>query len=211
MAQFFTIHSDNPHSRLIKQAVSIVRNGGVIVYPTDSCYALGCQIGNKAAMTRIRTIRQVGDRHHLTLVCRNLAEISLYAKVDNAQYRLLKANTPGSYTFILQATREVPRRLQHPKRNTIGLRIPEHPVALGLLEELDEPLLSSTLILPGDELPLNDAEAIRERLEHQVDLVMDAGSCGLDMTTVIDLTDETPVLVRTGKGAVEPFGIEHGY
>ena len=210
MAQFFTIHTENPHSRLIKQAVNIARNGGIIVYPTDSCYALGCQIGNKNAMSRIRAIRQVDEKHHFTLVCRNLAEISLYAKVDNAQYRLLKANTPGSYTFILQASKEVPRRLQHPKRYTIGLRIPDHPVALALLEEMDEPLLSSTLILPGDELPMNDAENIRGRLEHQVDLVMDAGSCGLEMTTVIDLTDDIPVLVRAGKGSLDPFGIEHG-
>jgi len=211
MAQFFIIHTDNPHSRLIKQAVNIVQNGGIIVYPTDSCYALGCQIGDKDAMTRIRTIRQVDDKHHFTLVCRNLAEISLYARVDNAQYRLLKANTPGSYTFILQASREVPRRLQHPKRNTIGLRIPDHPVALALLEELNEPLLSSTLILPDDEFPMNDAEEIRERLEHQVDLVMDAGSCGLEMTTVIDLTDEVPVLVRSGKGDLAPFGLSDGF
>lgn len=211
MAQYFSIHTENPHSRLIKQAVNIVHNGGVIVYPTDSSYALGCQIGDKTAMTRIRAIRQVDDKHHFTLVCRNLAEISLYARVDNTQYRLLKANTPGSYTFILQATREVPRRLQHPKRNTIGLRVPDHPVALALLEEMDEPLLSSTLIMPGDEFPLNDAEEIRERLEHQVDLVMDAGSCGLEMTTVIDLTDDVPALVRKGKGNLEPFGIEDGY
>ena len=211
MAQFFSIHTENPHSRLIKQAVNIVRKGGIIVYPTDSSYALGCQIGNKDAMSRIRTIRQVDEKHHFTLVCRNLAEISLYAKVDNTQYRLLKATTPGSYTFILEASREVPRRLQHPKRYTIGLRIPDHPVALALLEEMDEPLLSSTLILPGDELPMTDAEEIRERLEHQVDLVMDAGSCGLEMTSVIDLTDEVPVLVRKGKGDLDPFGIENGY
>lgn len=196
--------------RLIRQAVSIVHNGGVIVYPTDSCYALGCQLGDKSAMSRIRTIRQVDDRHHFTLVCRNLAEISTYAKVDNSQYRLLKATTPGSYTFILQASREVPRRLQHPKRNTIGLRIPDHPVVLALLEELNEPLLSSTLILPGDELPLNDAEEIRERLEHQVELVMDAGSCGIEMTTVIDLTSDVPELIRQGKGSLEPFGIAYG-
>ncbi|TXI20783.1 MAG: threonylcarbamoyl-AMP synthase [Nitrosomonas sp.] len=209
MAQFFSIHTDTPHLRLIKQAVTIVRNGGVIVYPTDSCYALGCHLGDKAAMARIRTIRQVDDRHHFTLVCRNLAEISTYAKVDNSQYRLLKATTPGSYTFILQATREVPRRMQHPKRNTIGLRIPDHPVVLALLEELDEPLLSSTLLLPGDEYPLNDAEAIRERLEHQVELVMDAGSCGIEMTTVIDLTADTPELIRLGKGSIEPFGINY--
>ncbi len=210
MAQFFTIHTDTPHLRLIKQAVAIVRNGGIIVYPTDSCYALGCHLGDKDAMTRIRTIRQVDERHHFTLVCRNLAEISTYAKVDNSQYRLLKATTPGSYTFILQATREVPRRMQHPKRNTIGLRVPDHPVVLALLEELGEPLLSSTLILPGDDYPLNDAEEIRERLEHQVELIMDAGSCGIDMTTVIDLTTDVPALVRQGKGGIEPFGIEHG-
>ncbi|MBX3615644.1 L-threonylcarbamoyladenylate synthase [Nitrosomonas sp.] len=210
MAQFFAIHTDTPHLRLIKQAVAIVRGGGVIVYPTDSCYALGCHLGDKDAMARIRAIRQVDERHHFTLVCRDLAEIATYAKVDNSQYRLLKATTPGSYTFILQATREVPRRMQHPKRNTIGLRIPDHPVVQALLQELDEPLLSSTLILPGDEYPLNDAEEIRERLEHQVELVMDAGSCGIDMTTVIDLTTDAPELVRLGKGNLEPFGIDHG-
>ncbi len=209
MAQFFSIHSTTPHQRLIKQAVSIVHDGGVIVYPTDSCYALGCHLGDKDAMSRIRTIRQVDDRHHFTLICRNLAEIATYAKVDNSQYRLLKATTPGSYTFILQATREVPRRMQHPKRNTIGLRIPDHPVVFALLEELGEPLLSSTLILPGDEWPLNDAEEIRERLEHQVELVMDAGSCGIEMTTVIDLTTDIPQLIRQGKGSIEPFGIQH--
>jgi len=209
VAQFFLIHSTTPHQRLIKQAVSIVHDGGVIVYPTDSCYALGCHLGDKDAMSRIRTIRQVDDRHHFTLICRNLAEIATYAKVDNSQYRLLKATTPGSYTFILQATREVPRRMQHPKRNTIGLRIPDHPVVFALLEELGEPLLSSTLILPGDEWPLNDAEEIRERLEHQVELVMDAGSCGIEMTTVIDLTTDIPQLIRQGKGSIEPFGIHH--
>jgi tRNA threonylcarbamoyl adenosine modification protein (Sua5/YciO/YrdC/YwlC family) len=209
VAQFFSIHSTTPHQRLIKQAVSIVHDGGVIVYPTDSCYALGCHLGDKDAMSRIRTIRQVDDRHHFTLICRNLAEIATYAKVDNSQYRLLKATTPGSYTFILQATREVPRRMQHPKRNTIGLRIPDHPVVFALLEELGEPLLSSTLILPGDEWPLNDAEEIRERLEHQVELVMDAGSCGIEMTTVIDLTTDIPQLIRQGKGSIEPFGIHH--
>ena len=210
MAQFFSIHTDTPHLRLIRQAVAIVRNGGIIVYPTDSCYALGCHLGDKSAMERIRTIRQVDDQHHFTLVCRNLAEISTYAKVNNSQYRLLKAITPGSYTFILQATREVPRRMQHPKRNTIGLRIPDHAVVLALLEELDEPLLSSTLLLPGDEFPMNDAEEIRERLEHQVELVMDAGPCGIEMTTVIDLTSDVPELIRQGKGSLEPFGISHG-
>ncbi|GDX60315.1 threonylcarbamoyl-AMP synthase [Nitrosomonadaceae bacterium] len=210
MAQFFSINPNNPQLRLIRQAAAIVRSDGVIVYPTDSCYALGCHLGDKNAMTRIRTIRQVDDRHHFTLVCRDLAEISRYAKVDNSQYRLLKASTPGSYTFILEATREVPRRLQHPKRSTIGLRIPSHPVVQALLEELKEPLLSSTLMLPGDELPLNDAEEIRDRLEHQVELVLDGGPCGLEMTTVIDLTGEVPELTRQGKGSLTPFGITNG-
>lgn len=210
MAQFFSINPNNPQLRLIRQAAAIVRSDGVIVYPTDSCYALGCHLGDKNAMTRIRTIRQVDDRHHFTLVCRDLAEISRYAKVDNNQYRLLKASTPGSYTFILEATREVPRRLQHPKRSTIGLRIPSHPVVQALLEELKEPLLSSTLKLPGDELPLNDAEEIRDRLEHQVELVLDGGPCGLEMTTVIDLTGEVPELTRQGKGSLTPFGITNG-
>ena len=210
MAQFFSIHPDNPQLRLIRQAAEIVRAGGVIVYPTDSCYALGCHLGDKDAMTRIRAIRQVDERHHFTLVCRDLAEISHYAKVNNSQYRLLKASTPGSYTFIFEATREVPRRLQHPKRNTIGLRIPDHPVVQALLVELNEPLLSSTLMLPGDEFPLNDAEEIRDRLEHQVELVLDGGPCGLEMTTVIDLTGDVPELIRQGRGSLAPFGIAHG-
>ena len=210
MAQFFSIHPDNPQLRLLRQAASIVRAGGVIVYPTDSCYAFGCQLGDKSAMTRIRSIRQVSELHHFSLVCRNLAEISHYAKVSNSQYRLLKKTTPGSYTFILEATREVPRRLQHPKRSTIGLRIPDHPVVQALLEELDEPLLNSTLILPGDELPLNDPEEIRDRLEHQVELVLDVGSCGLEMTTVIDLTGDEPELVRSGRGSLVPLGMAYG-
>ncbi len=210
MAQFFSIHSHNPHSRLIRQAVTILRNEGVIIYPTDSCYALGCQVGNKNAMTRIRAIRQVDEKHHFTLVCRDLAEISHYAKVDNRQYRLLKANTPGSYTFILQASREVPRRLQHPKRYTIGIRVPDHPVVQALLAELNEPLLSSTLILPDDTFPLNDSQEIRDRMEHQVELIMDAGSCGIEMTSVIDLTGDVPELIRAGKGSLVPFGIDHG-
>lgn len=208
MAQFFSIHPVNPQARLIRQAAEIVRQGGVIVYPTDSCYALGCHLGDKDAMMRIRAIRQVDERHHFTLVCRDLAEIAKYAKVDNQAYRLLKANTPGSYTFILQATREVPRRLQHPKRATIGLRIPEHPVVHALLEELDEPLLSSTLLLPGDAFPLNNAEEIRERLERQVDLILDSGPCGVEPTTVIDMTSEAPILIRKGKGELAPFGLE---
>ena len=207
MSPFFTIHPDNPQQRLIRQAAEIVRDGGIIVYPTDSSYALGCHLGDKDAMQRIRAIREVDDKHHFTLVCRDLAEIAHYAKVDNSQYRLLKANTPGSYTFLLQATREVPKRLQHPKRNTIGLRVPDHPVVLALLGELNEPLLSSTLTLPGDEFPLTDAEEIRDRIGNRVDLILDAGSCGIEMTTVIDLTESAPVLVRAGKGSLEPFGL----
>ncbi|QJR09921.1 putative protein YciO [Usitatibacter rugosus] len=205
MAQFFTVHPDNPQPRLIRAAVDIVRAGGVIAYPTDSCYALGCHIGDKAAMERIRKIRNVDERHHLTLVCRELSEIGVFAKVDNIQYRLIKANTPGSYTFILRATRDVPRRLLHP-RHTIGVRIPDHPVPLALLDELKEPLLSSTLILPDHGQPMNDAEEIRARLEHQVDAVIDAGPCGIAPTTVIDLSGDAPVLLREGKGDIRPFG-----
>lgn len=210
MAQFFSIHPDNPQLRLIRQAAAIVRSGGVIVYPTDSCYALGGQLGDKTVMTRIRAIRQVDEGHHFTLMCRDLSEISHYAKVDNRQYRLLKASTPGSYTFIFQATREVPRRLQHPKRSTIGVRIPDHTVVQALLTELNEPLLSSTMILPGEELPLNDAVEIRARLEHSVELVLEGGSCGLEMSTVIDMTGDSPELIRQGKGDLAPFGIMHG-
>lgn len=207
MALFFTIHPDNPQQRLIKQAVEIIRGGGVIVYPTDSCYALGCHLGDKAAVERMRAIRQVDARHHFALVCRDLAEIATYARVNNRQFRLLKAATPGSYTFILQATREVPKRLQHPSRRTIGLRIPEHRVVRALLDELGEPLLSSTLLLPGDALPLNDGNEIRERLEHQVDLILDCGPCGIEPTTVVNLTGEAPVITRLGKGSAAPFGL----
>jgi tRNA threonylcarbamoyl adenosine modification protein (Sua5/YciO/YrdC/YwlC family) len=206
LAQLFTIHPDNPQPRLVRQAAEIVRSGGVIVYPTDSCCALGCRIGDKAAMERIRAIRNVDERHHLTLVCRDLAELGQYARVDNAQFRLLKATTPGSYTFILQATREVPKRLMHPSRRTIGLRVPEHKVTQALLEELGEPLLSSTLMLPGDELPLNDPLEIRERLEKRVELIIDAGLCGIVPTTVVDLTGDAPVIARVGKGSTTPFG-----
>lgn len=206
MAQLFTIYPENPQPRLIRQSAEIVRGGGVIVYPTDSCCALGCKLGDKAAMERIRAIREVDERHHLTLVCRDLAEIGQYARIDNAQFRLLKATTPGSYTFILQATREVPKRLLHPKRRTIGLRVPDHKVAQALLDELGEPLLSSTLMLPGDELPLNDPEEIRERLDRRVELVIDAGPCGIVPTTVVDLTGDTPVIARVGKGSTAPFG-----
>lgn len=208
MSQFFTIYPDNPNPRLIRQAAEVLRGGGIVVYPTDSCYALGCHLDDKDAVTRIRQIRQLDEQHHLTLMCRDLSEISRYARVDNTKFRLLKSNTPGSYTFILEATKEVPKRLQHPKRSTIGLRIPDHPVALALLEELGEPILSTTLILPDEEWPLNDAERIRELLEKKVDLVIDGGAVGMDFTTVIDLTRDTPALVRQGKGDVVPFGIK---
>ena len=208
MSQFFTIYPKNINMRLIHQAVSIIRNGGIVVYPTDSCYALGCHLDDKAALTRIRQIRGLDEQHQMTLMCRDLSEIASYARVDNVQFRLLKANTPGSYTFILEATREVPKRLQHPKRNTIGIRVPDHPVALALLEELGEPMCSSTLILPDESGPLNDAELIRELLEKKVDAVIDGGGAGQDFTTVIDLTGEVPVLLRQGKGDVAPFGIE---
>ena len=208
MSQFFQIHPDNPNHRLIRQAAEIVRGGGIIVYPTDSSYALGCHLDDKKAVTRIRQIRQLDEQHHMTLMCRDLSEISKYARVDNVKFRLLKSNTPGNYTFILEATKEVPRRLQHPKRSTIGVRIPDHPVALALLEELGEPILSSTLVLPDVDEPLNEPEHIRDLLEKQVDLVIDGGAIGLDLTTVIDLTGDVPVLLRRGKGDVQHFGIE---
>ncbi|HLP99125.1 MAG TPA: L-threonylcarbamoyladenylate synthase [Sideroxyarcus sp.] len=208
MAQFFSIHPDNPQPRLIRQAAEMLRDGAVIVYPTDSGYAIGCHLDDKNAVARIRQIRGLDDKHLLTLMCRDLSELSKYAKVDNAQFRLLKNNTPGAYTFILEATREVPRRLQHPKRSTVGLRIPDHPVALALLEELGEPLLSSTLILPQAQQPLTDVEEIREHLERQVELVIEGGLVGIEPTTVIDLTDSVPALVRRGKGAVAHLGIE---
>jgi len=207
MAQFFSIHPQNPQPRLIRHAAEILRAGGVIVYPTDSCYALGCQIGDKDAMERIRDIRGVDEKHHFTLVCRDVSEIAHYARVDNRQFRLIRSAFPGSYTFILEATKEVPRRLQHPKRRTIGVRIPEHPVALALLGELGEPILSSTMLLPGDDHPLNDAEEIRERLERRVDLIMDSGSCGFEMTTVLDITGDSTVVLREGKGDLVRLGI----
>ncbi|MDB5806905.1 MAG: YciO protein [Betaproteobacteria bacterium] len=207
MSQFFSIHPVNPQPRLIKQAAEIVRGGGVIVYPTDSCYALGCHIGDKDAAERLRRIRQVDDNHHFTLVCRDLSEIANFAKVDNAQYRLLKSATPGPYTFLLEASREVPRRLAHPRRRTIGLRVPEHVVAQCLLEELGEPMLSTTLLLPDLDDPLNDAEEIRARLEKLVDLIIDGGACGLTPTTVVDLTGPAPALIRAGAGALEPLGL----
>ena len=208
MSQFFSIHPDNPNPRLIRQAAAVLRDGGIVVYPTDSCYALGCHLDDRDAVTRIRQIRGLDEQHHLTLMCRDLSEISRYARVDNSKFRLLKANTPGSYTFILEATKEVPRRLQHPKRSTIGIRVPAHPVALALLEELGEPILSTTLILPDEEWLLNDAGRIRDLLEKKVELVIDGGVVGVDFTTVIDLTGDTPVLIRQGKGNITPFGIK---
>ena len=205
MAQYFSVHPDNPQPRLVKHAVEIIRDGGVIAYPTDSCYALGCHIGDKNAMEKIRRIRKVDERHHFTLVCRDLSEVGQFAKVDNLQFRLMRANTPGSYTFILRASRDVPRRLLTP-RHTIGVRIPDHPVPLALLQELGEPLLSSTLILPAHGVALNDAQEIRRHLEHDLDLVIDSGPCNGEVTTVVDLSADAPRLVREGKGDIRPFG-----
>ncbi|MDP1519749.1 L-threonylcarbamoyladenylate synthase [Porticoccus litoralis] len=205
MSQFFTIHPDNPQLRLVHQAVEIIRQGGVIIYPTDSAYAIGCHIGDKKALDRIRQIRHLDKHHNFTLVCRDLSELALYAKVDNQVYRTLKAHTPGSYTFILEATSEVPRRLMHPKRKTIGLRVPANPIALALLEELGEPLMSVTLIMPDDEYPLTDPYDIRDMLERRVDLIIDGGFCGLEMTTVVDLTGDTPEIIRQGVGQFEDF------
>ncbi|MCE2980507.1 MAG: L-threonylcarbamoyladenylate synthase [bacterium] len=206
MSQYFVIHPENPQVRLLRQAAAIVRGGGLIAYPTDSCYALGCQLGNKEAAERIRRIRQLEPQHHFTLVCKDLGELGRYARVDNRQFRLLKAATPGSYTFILEASREVPRRMMHPKRSTIGLRVPEHRIVVALLEELGEPLLSSTLQLPGDDLPVTDGAQIRERLERELELVLDAGSCGIEMTTVIDLTRDPPEITRQGRGSAAVLG-----
>jgi tRNA threonylcarbamoyl adenosine modification protein (Sua5/YciO/YrdC/YwlC family) len=208
MSQFFQIHPDNPQLRLVKQAAQIIHGGGIVALPTDSCYALVCQLDNKDAVERLRRIRGVDEKHHLTLLCRDLSEIAQYAKVDNRQYRLLKAATPGPYTFILEATKEVPRRLSHPSRKTIGLRVPENQIAHALLAELGEPLIGTTLILPDQEDALTDAEEIRARLEKQIELVIDSGACSLEPTTVIDLSDDNePVLVRQGRGDASPFGL----
>ena len=207
MAQLFHIQPSHPQPRLIKQAAEIARSGGLIALPTDAAYSLAGVAGYAPLLDRIRSIRGVDERHHFTLMCRDLSEIATYARVDNTQYRLLKSATPGSYTFILEGTRELPRRLLHPKRKTIGLRVPNHPLALALLEELDEPLLTSTLILPGFETPLADADEIRQRLEKLLDLVIDAGHCGMEMTTVINLTGAQPELVRAGRGPLAPFGL----
>lgn len=208
MSQFIEIHPQNPQPRLIRQAVEVIQSGGVIAYPTDSSYALGCRIGEKSAVERIRRIRQLDDKHNFTLVCCDLSELGIYAKVDTSAFRLLKAYTPGPYTFILSATREVPRMLLHPKRRTIGVRVPQHPITLALLEALGEPLMSVSLILPGDDEALGDAWEIRERLEHFVDLVIEGGPGGLQPSTVISLADDEPEVIRVGAGDPTPFMIE---
>lgn len=200
MSQYFSIHPVNPQLRLIKRAVEMIKQGALIVYPTDSCYAFGCHIGNKDALERIRHIRELDDKHNFTLVCRDLSELGNYAFVDNTMFRLLRTYTPGPYTFILQASREVPRRMQVAKRKTIGLRIPDDPVALSLLEELGEPLMSSTLILPGDVTIMTDPEEMRDRLEHKVDLIIDGGNCGFEPTTVVNMEDSSYEILRQGKG-----------
>lgn len=207
MSQFFQIHPDNPQVRLISHAVDIIRGGGVIVYPTDSGYALGCRLGEKKPLETIRRVRKLDDKHNFTLVCRDLSELGTYARVDNSAYRLLKNHTPGPYTFILKATGEVPKRLMHPKRKTIGLRVPGNNIALALLEGLDEPLMSVTMMLPGDDNPMTDPYDIRQTLEHELDLVIDGGYCGMEPTSIIDLVDEVPQIIRRGQGDVSHFEI----
>ncbi|KPP97190.1 L-threonylcarbamoyladenylate synthase [Marinobacter sp. HL-58] len=207
MSQFFQIHPVSPQKRLINQAVDILRRGGVIVYPTDSAYAIGCQLDDKQAADRIKRIRKLDDKHNFTLMCRDLSDIGVFAKVDNTQYRLLKTFTPGAYTFILDATSEVPRRLLHPKRKTIGMRVPDNAIVQALLAELGEPIMSSTLILPGEEDPMTDPEDIRDALEHELDLIIDGGFCGLEATTVVNMTGPAPEVTRVGKGDPEPFRV----
>jgi len=206
MAQYFSIHPTHPQKRLVRQAAEIVRRGGLIVYPTDSCYALGCDRGNAKGAERLRRLRGIDERHHLTLMCRDLSEMARYAIVDDAQFKLLKSVTPGSYTFILRARKEIPRRLT--RKKTIGVRVPGHPVAHALLAELDQPMLSATLLLPGDAKPLSDPDEIRARLEHRIDLIIDGGPCGVEPSTVIDLTEDTPRVLRAGKGSLAPFDVE---
>ncbi|MCP3907650.1 MAG: threonylcarbamoyl-AMP synthase [Oceanicoccus sp.] len=208
MSQFFQIHPDNPQARLINQAVDIIRRGGVVVYPTDSGYALGCHLGDKKAMETIRRIRQLDTRHNFTLICRDLSELGNYARVDNSAYRLLKNHTPGPYTFILKATSEVPKRLMHPKRKTIGLRVPENNITRDLLAGLNEPMMSVTMMLPGDDLPMTDPYEIRQTLEHELDLVIDGGYCGMEPTSVIDLVEDTPEIIRRGQGDVSYFEVD---
>lgn len=207
MSQYFRIHPENPQARLIHQAVDIIRKGGVVAYPTDSAYALGCHIGDKRALDRICSIRRLEEGHNFTLICRDLSDLGVYAKVNNSAYRLIKAATPGPYTFILQATREVPRRLVHPKRKTIGLRVPNNPICMDLLTELAEPMMTTTLILPGDQYPLTDPAEIRELLEHQVDLIIDGGFSGLESTTVVNLEEQVPEIIREGCGDLAVFGL----
>lgn len=208
MAQHFRLHPDDPQPRLIAQAAEMMRKGALAAFPTDSAYALGGHLGDAALLDRIRRLRGVDDRHLFTLMCRDLSEIATYARVDNAQYRVLKSATPGSYTFILEGTKELPRRVLHPKRKTIGLRIPDHPVALALLAELGEPLLTTTLQLPGDDSPLTEGWEIQDRLDDHLELILDAGHCGTEPTTIIDLTGSAPELVRTGRGPLAPFGLD---
>jgi tRNA threonylcarbamoyl adenosine modification protein (Sua5/YciO/YrdC/YwlC family) len=207
MSQYFELHPVTPQARLIRRGVEIIRAGGVIAYPTDSCYALGCHIGDKDALERVRRIRQADRHHHFTLVCRDVGEAARFARIDTPQFRMLKACTPGPFTFLLPATRETPRRLQHEKRRTVGIRVPDHPVPQLLLAELGEPLMSSTLMLPGDELPLTDGREIRARLEHQIDAVLDGGHCGIQMTTVVDLAVDPPVILRRGPGDLSRLGL----
>jgi len=207
MSQFFQIHPDNPQPRLLKQAAQIINGGGVIALPTDSCYALACQLDNKEAVERLRRIRGIDDKHHLSLLCRDLSEVAQYARIDNRQYRMLKAAMPGTYTILLEATREVPRRLSHPSRKTIGLRVPQHRVAHELLQELGQPLIGITLMMPGEDEALTEPDEVRERLGKQIDLIIDSGACGLLPTTVIDLTGDEPLLIRSGRGDPAIFGL----
>jgi tRNA threonylcarbamoyl adenosine modification protein (Sua5/YciO/YrdC/YwlC family) len=208
MAQFFALHPTTPQKRLIRKAAEMVRFGALIAYPTDSCYALGCQIGNAQGLERLRAIRGIDERHYLTLMCRDLSEIARYAIVDDTRFSLIKRATPGSYTFILKARREVPRRLMHARRRTIGVRVPGHPAAYALLAELDEPMLSTTLTLPEDAAPISDPQEIRERLERRLDLILASGNCGTEPSTVIDLTADAPLVLRKGKGSLAPFAVE---
>ncbi|MFG2099798.1 L-threonylcarbamoyladenylate synthase [Micromonospora echinaurantiaca] len=205
MARYYDVHPDNPQPRALRQVVDLIRDGGLVAYPTDSCYALGCQLGNRDGLDRIREIRHLDDRHHFTLVCRDFAQLGQLVKVSNAAFRLVKASTPGSYTFILPATREVPRRLLHPRKRTVGVRVPDHTVAQALLAELGEPLLSSTLVLPGEDEPLTHGWEIKERLDHLVDAVLDAGDCGKEPTTVVDLSQPEPEILRRGAGDPSRF------
>ena len=207
MSQFFQVHPDNPQARLIKQAAQIIHGGGIVALPTDSCYALVCHLDDKAAVEKLRRVRGIDEKHHLTLLCRDLSDIANYARVDNKQFRLLKAATPGPFTVILEATRELPRRLSHPSRKTIGLRVPENAIAHALLAELGQPLIGTTLILEGEEDALTDADSIRERLEKLLDLIIDGGACSMEPTTVIDLTGIEPLLLRQGRGDPSVFGL----